>query len=282
MEKFKVFIHYLTPKYFLTCLAGFFARRELGGLTTFFIKLFIKKFNINMSEAKIENPKDFKTFNEFFTRELKDGVRPIYGNENNICMPVDGTMAEFGPINDDTLIAAKGQEYSLQTLLGGQESDATPFKNGSFACIYLSPSNYHRIHMPITGKLTKMVFIPGKYYSVNPTYVKHIPNLFAANERAVCFFETAVGPMAMTLVGATIVASIATIWHGEVAPNKLKKTTEWDYNDQNIVIEKGKEMGSFYLGSTVILCFGKDAIKLAESYKTGDAVKLGEHFADKI
>lgn len=280
MIKLKVLIHKLTPKYFLTCVAGFFARRNLGSITTLFIKLFSKKYKIDLNEAKLSNPSDYKTFNDFFVRELKDGQRPILAKENEQCMPVDGTMAEFGDIDNDTMISAKGCYYSLNDLLGGDTNCSSTFIDGKFACIYLAPSNYHRIHMPVTGKLTKMIFVPGKYYSVNPTYVQNIDKLFTKNERAICFFDTEKGPLAMVLVGATIVGSIATIWAGEVAPNKLKKVTVWEYTgDQQITIQKGEEMGRFYLGSTVITCWPKNTIEFTDSIKTGTPVKLGERLA---
>lgn len=279
IEKIKVLLHLLTPKYFITCIFGYLARRELGALTTFIIKLFAKKYNINMAEAEIEDFEKFSTFNDFFTRKLKDGVRPIYGNDDNLTMPVDGTMAEFGKISYGRLISAKGQDYSLRSLLGGDTEIAKPFQDGEFACIYLSPKDYHRIHMPITGTLKKMIFVPGDYYSVNPTYVKHIDDLFTKNERAVCIFDTACGPMAMVLVGATIVGSIVTTWAGEVSPNKLKEVKVWDYLEP-ITIKKGEEMGRFHLGSTVIMTFAPDAIKLADSLATDQKVQLGEHFAD--
>ncbi|MGN1393741.1 MAG: archaetidylserine decarboxylase [Succinivibrionaceae bacterium] len=280
MELLKVLLHHLTPKYILTCIAGFFANKEMGDITTSAIQFFAKKYNVNMREAEIEDFYQYKTFNEFFTRKLKNGIRPIYGDNSNLCMPVDGTMAEFGDISFGRLIAAKGQDYSLRSLLGGSEDIAKEFKDGQFACIYLSPTDYHRIHMPITGKLKKMIFIPGKYYSVNPTYVKHIDDLFTKNERVVCIFDTACGPMSMVLVGATIVGSIITTWAGTVAPSKIKEVKTWDYVD-GVTIKKGEEMGRFQLGSTVIMTFPKDAIKFA-NFTTNQKVKMGSHFADIV
>ena len=209
-ESVKTIIHRMTPKYLLTRLAGVLARNELGSLTTWAITKFISKYGIDMSEAQKEKPEDYKTFNEFFTRDLKDGARPICPEENRLCMPVDGTIAEFGDITQGRIVAAKGQDYSFRVLVGGNDEDAAVFKDGKFICIYLSPANYHCIHMPIDGTLKKMLFVPGKYYSVNPTYVKTISELFTKNERAVCLFDTPAGPMAMVLVGATIVGSIST------------------------------------------------------------------------
>lgn len=279
-ESVKTIIHRMTPKYLLTRLAGVLARNELGSLTTWAITKFISKYGIDMSEAQKEKPEDYKTFNEFFTRDLKDGARPICPEENRLCMPVDGTIAEFGDITQGRIVAAKGQDYSFRVLVGGNDEDAAVFKDGKFICIYLSPANYHCIHMPIDGTLKKMLFVPGKYYSVNPTYVKNISELFTKNERAVCLFDTPAGPMAMVLVGATIVGSISTEWHGEVSPNKLKQVTVWDYSDKDISLKKGEKMGKFYLGSTVILLFGQDAVSFVDGLESGKPVKLGEPLAD--
>lgn len=279
-ESVKTIIHRMTPKYLLTRLAGVLARNELGSLTTCAITKFISKYGIDMSEAQKEKPEDYKTFNEFFTRDLKDGARPICPEENRLCMPVDGTIAEFGDITQGRIVAAKGQDYSFRVLVGGNDEDAAVFKDGKFICIYLSPANYHCIHMPIDGTLKKMLFVPGKYYSVNPTYVKTISELFTKNERAVCLFDTPAGPMAMVLVGATIVGSISTEWHGEVSPNKLKQVTVWDYSDKDISLKKGEKMGKFYLGSTVILLFGQDAVSFVDGLESGKPVKLGEPLAD--
>lgn len=279
-ESVKTIIHRMTPKYLLTRLAGVLARNELGSLTTWAITKFISKYGIDMSEAQKEKPEDYKTFNEFFTRDLKNGARPICPEENRLCMPVDGTIAEFGDITQGRIVAAKGQDYSFRVLVGGNDEDAAVFKDGKFICIYLSPANYHCIHMPIDGTLKKMLFVPGKYYSVNPTYVKTISELFTKNERAVCLFDTPAGPMAMVLVGATIVGSISTEWHGEVSPNKLKQVTVWDYSDKDISLKKGEKMGKFYLGSTVILLFGQDAVSFVDGLESGKPVKLGEPLAD--
>jgi phosphatidylserine decarboxylase len=277
----KVLIHHLTPKFMLTKLAGILASHQLGSLTTFMIKKFAAHYKINMSEAKKETPEEYKTFNEFFTRELKDNARPIYENENSVTMPVDGTLAEFGTISYGRLIAAKGQDYSLRDLLGGNTETAKLFENGKFACIYLSPMNYHRIHMPFTGKLRQMIFIPGKFYSVNPLYVSKIDNLFTRNERVVCIFDTKFGPMAMVLVGATIVGSIATKWAGRVYPQNRKDITVYNYKEhEQISIDKGAEMGQFYLGSTVITIFPKSTVEFVNKLKTNDTVWLGNELAN--
>ncbi len=281
-KNLKVLAHRATPKFLLTRLAGVFARNELGEFTTWGIKKFAKHFNIDMTEAEKEDFADYKTFNEFFTRPLKSGVRPIDTDELHAVSPVDGTVAEFGKIEYDRLIAAKGQDYSLRNLLGN-ELEYKDFSGGEFACIYLSPANYHRIHMPVTGTLTKMVYIPGKYYSVNPTIVASIDELFTKNERVICFFDTEFGKMAMVLVGATIVGSIATVWENEISPKNKREKKVWNYENQaeKITIQKGEEMGRFYLGSTVITTFAPNKVTLAESLVTGNAIKLGEHLATK-
>lgn len=276
LTNLKVLIHHLTPKFLLTKLAGFFANKNLGAITTLVIEKFAAHYKINLTEAKQPNPKDYKTFNDFFTRELVDNARPIVPESDAIAMPVDGTMAEFGNISFGRLIAAKGQDYSLRELLGDNQELTNEFTDGKFACIYLSPKDYHRIHMPFTGKLRKMIFIPGKFYSVNPTYVAKIDNLFTKNERAVCIFDTDFGPMALVLVGATIVGSIATTWAGRVYPTNRKQTTTYEYiNEAAITINKGEEMGKFLLGSTVICLFPKNSINFAENIKTCDKVQLG-------
>ncbi len=275
----KVFLHHITPKFLLTKSVGLLASKELGWFTQLLIKKFAKTYHVDMSEAKEPNFEAYKTFNAFFTRELKDDARPICEGDNTVAMPVDGTMAEFGTAKYGRLIAAKGQDYSLRNLLGGSDQLANEFQDGNFACIYLSPSNYHRIHMPVTGKLRQMIFIPGEFYSVNPTYVAHIDNLFTKNERCVCIFDTEFGAMAMVLVGATIVGSIATKWAGRVYPENRNSITIFDYQSEDIVLEKGTEMGQFYLGSTVITVVPPKAWDFIDTLKTGDAVRFGQQLA---
>ena len=272
----KTLIHHLTPKQFLTRAAGFFAERELGELTTFVIETFISIYHIDMKEAVKENPEDYKTFNEFFIRELKPGLRPLPRGLNAIAAPVDGTIAEYGYITYGRLIAAKGQDYSLRTLLGGDERVSAPFEDGNFETIYLAPSNYHRIHMPMAGTLRKIIYIPGKYYSVNPDYVERIEGLFAKNERAVAVFDTAAGPMALVFVGATIVGSIGITGVGIISPNKERKIKVTEFPAESApTYTKGEEIGYFKLGSTVITIFGKKSVTLSPEQKSGSAVKMG-------
>lgn len=251
----KIKSQYVLPKHLLSRSLGLVAERELGAVTQFLIKRFIIAFNINMQEAAEESPSAYKTFNDFFTRPLKDGIRPIDDNEKGLCHPVDGTVSQFGEIHGDRIFQAKGHDYSLTTLLGGKPDIAAPFKGGEFATIYLAPSDYHRIHMPLEGKLTDTLHIPGELFSVNPLTAENVPSLFARNERVVALFDTEIGKVAMVLVGATVVASIETVWAGTVTPPAGKVVQHWQHEDENIVLKKGEEMGRFKLGSTVILCF---------------------------
>ncbi|WP_435236302.1 archaetidylserine decarboxylase [Psychromonas sp. PT13] len=281
IDSLKIIGQYLLPKHLVSRLTGALAKIEAGKLTTFLIKKFIAKYNIDMSEAKHSDPAYFKTFNDFFTRELRDGIRPIYEGEENLCMPVDGQVSQLGEIKAGRIFQAKGHDFSLRELLGGGDEIAAPFDNGIFSTIYLAPKDYHRIHMPIAGKLEQMVFIPGDLFSVNPLTAENVPNLFARNERAVAIFSTDVGPMAMVLVGATIVASIETVWGGTIAPSKNKTLQYWDYSKQNITLEKGEEMGRFKLGSTIVALFPKDSINFSDTLQAGSPTRLGELFATK-
>ncbi|GAA5191546.1 archaetidylserine decarboxylase [Ferrimonas gelatinilytica] len=283
LDKLKIQLQYILPKHAVSRLVGKFAASEAGPLTTAFIKWFIRQYGINMQEALIEDPKAFKTFNDFFTRELKPGLRPLAEGEHNLLQPVDGRVSQLGPIVDDRLIQAKGHDFGLQELLGGHDSDAEAFKEGHFTTIYLSPQDYHRIHMPCDGVLTRMIYVPGDLFSVNPLTAANVPRLFARNERVVTLFETAHGPMAMVLVGATIVASIETVWAGTVTPPTGGQVMAWDYptdGDQAIRLAKGEEMGRFKLGSTVVACFGKGMLAQFDDVFTQDAqTRLGRPMA---
>ena len=275
----KVNLQYVIPKHPISRLVGKLASAKAGKVTTFLIKLFIKQFNVNMQEAVHERAEDYDTFNAFFTRPLKDGIRPIDENETHLIHAVDGAVSQAGPIEDDQIFQAKGHNFSLTTLLGGNPDLAAPFKNGDFATIYLSPRDYHRIHMPIDGTLTDMVYVPGELFSVNPLTAANVPGLFARNERVVALFDTPSGKMAMVLVGATIVASIETVWAGTVTPPATKQVVHWRYEgDQAISLKKGEEMGRFKLGSTIVVCFEPNAIDL-EELLPAQPTQLGTHFA---
>lgn len=283
IDKIKIAAQYAMPKHLVSRLVGKFAAAEAGKVTTSFIKAFIKQYGIDMTEAKYEDPAHYKTFNEFFTRPLKDGLRPICADNKVMAHPVDGAISQLGDVVDGRIIQAKGHDYSLQELLGGDESVVTPFLGGKFATIYLAPKDYHRIHMPITGTLRKMIYVPGDLFSVNPLTAENVPNLFARNERVVTIFDTEIGPLAMVLVGATIVASIETIWAGTVTPPAGKNIFTWDYpaaGQNQLILNKGDEMGRFKLGSTVILAWGADVAEFLASETPGKVTRMGTPFAN--
>mgnify|MGYP003625857360 CR=1 FL=1 len=279
-DTLKIIGQYILPKHLVTFIAGKLANAKMGKFTTFLITQFIKKFNIDMSEAKHSEPSYFDTFNNFFTRELKAGLRPIVEGEHNLATPVDGCISQQGDIKMGRIFQAKGHDFSLRELLGGRDDVAAPFDDGLFSTIYLAPKDYHRIHMPITGKLEQLIFIPGDLFSVNPLTAQNVPNLFARNERAVAIFSTAIGPMAIVLVGATIVGSIETVWEGTLTAPKNKQLQYWDYKDQQIILEKGAEMGRFKLGSTIVALFPKNSIKFSEDLAPSSVTRLGELFAE--
>ena len=269
------------PKHAISRLVGKLAAAQAGPLTTGLIKVFINAYGINMSEAKQSSANDYKSFNEFFTRPLKDGMRPIDQTEQSFVHPVDGTVSQLGDIVDDNLFQAKGHDFSLVTLLGGSEQTAQPFQGGKFATVYLAPKDYHRIHMPLAGTLTDMIYVPGDLFSVNPLTAENVPNLFARNERVVAIFDTEIGPMAMVLVGATIVASIETVWAGTVTPPTGKKVFRWEYETKGpnaVHLEKGAELGRFKLGSTIVACFAPDAINFLDENQPGKVTRMGELF----
>jgi phosphatidylserine decarboxylase len=280
-DSIKIAFQYITPKHLISRIVGKLAAAEAGGLTTALIKLFIKQYKVNMAEAERENPADYASFNEFFTRPLKGDARVICPNEQDLAMPVDGAMSQSGDIKHDSIFQAKGHDYSLTTLLGGKPELAAPFKNGKFATVYLAPKDYHRIHMPMDGQLTDMVYVPGDLFSVNPLTARRVPGLFARNERVVAIFNTPKGKMAMVLVGATIVASIETVWAGTVSPPVGKNVVHWQYpseGEEAVFLKKGDELGRFKLGSTIVACFEPDMVELAD-YSAGDDTRLGDVFA---
>nr|WP_232848646.1 archaetidylserine decarboxylase [Bowmanella yangjiangensis] len=271
----------MLPKHALSRLVGKLAAAQAGFLTTWLIKLFIKQFNVDMQEAKQPNPEKYKSFNEFFTRPLKDGVREIVEDPLKLAHAVDGTVSQLGDIEADRIFQAKGHDYSLAALLGGDAELAKPFEGGKFATIYLSPRDYHRIHMPMDGQLTDMVYVPGELFSVNPLTTAHVPGLFARNERVVSFFDTPHGKMALVLVGATIVASIETKWAGTVTPPTGKQVQRWQYPAQGnnaVALKKGEEMGLFKLGSTIVAVFEPGMVEF-ENMQPGDVTRLGQPFA---
>ena len=283
VDNLKVKAQYFLPKKFLSRLTGNLASQPLGKFTTFLINSFVKYYDVNMKEAKTEDITKYKTFNDFFTRELKKGARPIVSDAKALAMPADGCISQLGEIYKDAILQAKGHYYSLETLLGGNPEDSKPFESGTFATIYLSPKDYHRVHMPFTGKLEKMIFVPGDLFSVNQLTAQNVDNLFARNERVICFFKNdTLGSFAVVLVGATIVASIATVFAGTVAPKCGKEITIYDYSKDNIVLEKGSELGRFMLGSTAICVFENKKVKLAKGLSPLTPVKMGTQMGEVI
>ena len=279
-DRSAVLLQYLLPKQALTHFAGWVASRERGWVTTEIIRRFVAKYRVNMDEALDSDISVYRTFNEFFTRALKPGARPV-AQAALIC-PVDGAISQFGPIAGDQLFQAKGHHYSTTALVGGDAALAAHYQDGSFATIYLSPRDYHRIHMPCDGRLTRMIYVPGDLYSVNPVTARGVPGLFARNERVVCVFESARGPFVLVLVGATIVGSMATVWHGVVNPPRGKVVREWRYpasGQPEVALKQGEEMGRFLLGSTVVMLFPKGPLRFNPDWVPGRAVQLGELMA---
>jgi phosphatidylserine decarboxylase len=278
----KICLQKWMPQHSVSRLVGKLASCRVGWLKNFFIRWFIKQYKVDMSEAKQSDYREYPNFNAFFTRPLKADARVFPDDVHQLACPVDGYVSELGPIRHDQLFQAKGHYFKLLDLLGGDEAMATQFYDGHFLTAYLSPKDYHRIHMPIAGQLQKMIHVPGDLFSVNPYTVTHVPSLFARNERVVCLFDTDLGPMVIILVGAVIVASIATVWHGVVTPPTSKTIQQWDYGHQNVLLNRGEEMGHFQLGSTAIVLFGKDRILWDSTLKAGDALKMGQGVALKI
>ncbi|GEM76597.1 archaetidylserine decarboxylase [Vibrio sagamiensis] len=284
MDKIKVGLQYWLPQHGLTRLVGKLASAKAGRLTTAVIRWFIKQYNVNMDEAKHSNPEHFESFNEFFVRELKEDARPITQDESVITHPADACVSQFGAIENGQLIQAKGHHFSAQELLGGDAALAQEFQDGSFATLYLSPRDYHRVHMPCDATLRQMIYVPGDLFSVNPLTAENVPNLFARNERVVCIFDTDFGPMAQVLVGATIVGSIEQVWAGTITPPRGNTVYKWDYpaeGEQAIKLNKGEEMGRFKLGSTVINLFAKDTVTFDASIENGKPTLMGTPFAHK-
>ncbi len=283
--KFNILLQHLLPKQAITALAGRLANLKASKLTTAVIGWFVKRYNVNMAEAAEPNISSYQTFNDFFTRPLKADARPL-ANADFIC-PVDGAISQLGNIEADQIFQAKGHAYSTTALVGGDKNLAAKFENGHFACLYLSPKDYHRIHMPCDGTLKTMTYVPGALFSVNPTTAQGVPGLFARNERVVCEFESAEhGSFIMVLVGATIVGSMATSWHdgenGIVNPPRISNIRVWSYQNQNISLKQGDEMGKFLLGSTVVMLFEKDTLAFNKTWQAERTIKLGEMMATKI
>jgi phosphatidylserine decarboxylase len=271
---FTVWPQYGLPHHALSSLMSKLTHCKNSAWKNAFIKSIVAMYGVNMDEAKFQNLAHYANFNEFFTRELKEGVRPIVQEPGAIACPADGAVSQAGTIQDGRIFQAKGHHFSALELLGGDVERAEAFKNGAFATIYLSPKDYHRLHMPLTGTLKEMVHIPGRLFSVNAATVNAVPNLFARNERVACIFDTEAGPMALILVGAIFVSSVETVWHGVVTPPSISEPRAWVYQDAQL-LEKGAEMGRFNMGSTIIILFGKDKIRWNDDLQAGSPVKLG-------
>jgi phosphatidylserine decarboxylase len=275
-QPFFITLQNLVPQAWLTRTIGKIAASEKPWLKQAFINRFIKTYGVNMDEALFSDPAQYRSFNEFFTRPLKPGARPLAAAPNAVLCPADGVVSAIGNITDDQIIQAKGKTYSANTLLGGDPRRVAPFINGTFATVYLSPKDYHRVHSPLAGTLREMVYVPGKLFSVNQVTADHIDNLFAVNERVVCVFDTAYGPMAVVLVGAMIVAAIETVWAGRVAPGFNGPTVKNYLHQPPIEIAKGGEIGRFLLGSTAIILFGPGMVEWQLDLSNGPSVRMGQ------
>ncbi|WP_444892592.1 archaetidylserine decarboxylase [Microbulbifer sp. JMSA004] len=275
-------LQYLTPQHALSRAAGWLANTELKWIKDPFTRWFVEKYGVDMQEAKESDCTAYRTFNEFFTRELVDGARPIIEGQHTLASPADGAISQLGQIHNGRIFQAKGHDYSLVELVGGDPKVAAQFNDGHFATVYLSPKDYHRVHMPMAGTLRSMTYVPGQLFSVNTVTAENVPRLFARNERLVCVFDTEAGPMAMILVGAMIVAGIETVWAGQVAPIQ-RKVINTDYLEKAPVhLEKGEEMGRFKLGSTVIMLFGADQVSWLDQLEAESPVRMGEHFGNLL
>ena len=277
-DKTAVLPQYLMPKRAMNWLAGHIASAQAGAVTTAIIRNFVARYGVNMAEAVNPDITVYASFNDFFTRALKPGARPL-ATADLLC-PVDGAISQFGAIDGERIFQAKGHHYSATALLGGDGALAAHFHGGHFATLYLSPKDYHRIHMPGFGRLLRMIHVPGDLFSVNPTTARGVPGLFARNERVVCVFDGPHGPWVLVLVGATIVGSMATVWHGVVNPPRPGTVREWSYADQNIELAQGAEMGRFLLGSTVVLLYPRGPLRFNAAWAPGGAVQMGQVMAD--
>ncbi len=267
---------YCLPQHLLSRAIGYVANCEIPLIKNMFIQWFIKRYQVDLSNNVINNPQDFESFNQFFTRALKADARPIAGDVKQFVSPADGQLSEFGQLHEGQLLQAKGQSYSVAALLGGDQGLADIFHDGHYLTVYLAPSDYHRVHMPFEGQLIKMIHVPGQLFSVNTKTAAMVPNLFARNERVICIFETSFGKMAVILVGAMIVASIATVWHGQVTP-VTRAIQTWDYLASPVLtLLKGAEVGRFYLGSTAIILTPAQTLAFADDLSVGQPLKMGQ------
>jgi len=273
-----ILLQYIIPQHLLSRVVLKFTRLKLGVFTHWLIKRFINLYKVDMNIVESPNINDYNSFNHFFTRSLKATARPLAATD--IISPVDGQISQIGQINNGSLIQAKGRDFQLDDLLAGQTDMVKLFKQGLFTTLYLAPKDYHRIHMPITGRLTDMVYVPGRLFSVNQRTSRAVPNLFARNERVICLFETELGPMAMILVGALFVGSIDTVWAGTIAPSRLSSVKRWNYSEP--VLERGAEMGRFNMGSTVIVLHDAQHVAWLSELKPQQNLNMGEGLAQAL
>ncbi len=276
LDKLFVLSQYLTPQHSLSRAAGRLAESHVGLVKGSFIHWFARRYDVDMSEAAEPDLDAYPDFNSFFTRALRPDARPIDTSPDSLVSPADGRISQLGAISEERIFQAKGQSFTTTELLGGDQSRAAPFRNGSFATIYLSPRDYHRVHMPVAGTLREMIHIPGKLFSVNPATTAQVPRLFARNERVVCLFDTDRGPMALVLVGAMIVASVETVWAGLVARGKGGPHVAYHPPEHPIHLDKGAEMGRFLLGSTVIMAFPEGQARWQEDIQAGNSIRMGQ------
>lgn len=270
---------YLLPQRLLTRLVYRLARVRARWLKDVLIRQFARRFRVTLDEALEPDAGAYADFNAFFTRALKPGARPVAPGDRTVCCPVDGTVSQIGLAEADTLLQAKGRTFSLTALLGGDPERARPFQGGAFATLYLSPRDYHRIHLPLAGQLREMVHIPGKLFSVSPLTTRMVPELFARNERVATLFDTPAGPMALVLVGAINVSSIETVWAGTITPPLGTTIRRWGYPPNGagaVRLDKGAELGRFNMGSTVILLFGQGAVRWETEIRPGAVVRMGQ------
>ncbi|AKM11003.1 archaetidylserine decarboxylase [Croceicoccus naphthovorans] len=279
-DRLKVLLQHILPKQRLTSFAGRVAGAQGGAMTTRLVRWFVGRYGVDMSEAENPDIASYATFNAFFTRPLKAGARPL-ADADFVC-PVDGAISQFGAIDDHHIFQAKGHRFTTTDLLGGDGNLAAEFRHGSFANLYLSPKDYHRLHMPCDGTLRRMIYVPGALFSVNPVTARGVPNLFARNERVVCLFDSPEhGPFAMVLVGATIVGSMETVWHGVVNPKRTGKVSEWNYADGDVILRQGEEMGRFLLGSTIVMLFRSGTISFNPDWAPERPIRLGEFMGER-
>lgn len=279
-ERLTILLQQAMPKQLLTTLAGRIAGVRGGTMTASLIRWFVQRYKVDMTEAENPDLASYTSFNDFFTRPLKSGIRPL--TTADFASPVDGAISQLGAIDDHHILQAKGHRYTITDLVGGDSVLADQFRHGHFANLYLSPRDYHRLHMPCDGRLMRMIHVPGTLFSVNPVTARGVANLFARNERVVCVFESPDhGPFVMVLVGATIVGSMATPWHGVINARRSGKLSQWDYADQDIVLAKGEEMGRFLLGSTVVMLFRPNTIAFNPDWVAERAVRLGETMGNR-